>query len=297
MKPFCCCRIGNGGRGRSCELIGCGTHVCSFGQWMKQGCNWGNKTRCMGRGKFALGLVWGCDVSPQCAAGGKKRKRKRVKKKLLHPKSGARSAEVKWGKNSQGCDWKGEKLIWQLFLFALLMFPLRTKHPQHPSPPPRLSKLCNPPLHTPHYFITQSPNFHFWPFPNTHKLLPPCLCCSLLLQTSTSFVSNSHRASSSSFPSHRKLTASPPTRRLPRSPTPSWKSTLHHSSAHWPETKPFLPRKHPALKHFGSSVFSPGTRRGGQGGGVWGDGGVVLELNGDHVGVSSRPVNQKPADV
>lgn len=38
--------------------------------------------------------------------GGKKEKgkRKRVKKKLLHPKSGARSAEVKWGKNSQGCD-------------------------------------------------------------------------------------------------------------------------------------------------------------------------------------------------
>lgn len=24
---------------------------------------------------------------------------------------------------------------------------------------------------------------------------------------------------------------------------------------------------------------------------------MVLELNGDHVGVSSRPVNQKPADV
>lgn len=52
---------------------------------------------------------------------------------------------------------------------------------------------------------------------------------------------------------HHKLTAPP---------TPSWKSTLHHSSAHWPETKPFLPRKHPALKHFGSSVFSPGTWRG-----------------------------------
>ncbi len=33
------------------------------------------------------------------------------------------------------------------------------------------------------------------------------------------------------------------------------------------------------------------------GGGFWGDGGVVLELNGDHVGVSSRPVNQKSADV
>ena len=61
-------------------------------------------------------------------------------------KGGAKSAEVKWGRNSQGCDWKGEKLIWQLFLLALLMFPLRTKHPLHP-----LSHLGSPNSLTPRH--------------------------------------------------------------------------------------------------------------------------------------------------
>lgn len=120
LKPFCCCRIGNGGRGRSSELIGCGTHVCSFGQWMKQGCNWGNKTRCMGRGKFALGLVWGCDVSPQCAAGGKKRKRKKEKSKKETPssKKWSQISRGKVGQEFSGVWLKG----WEVNLAA---FPLR----------------------------------------------------------------------------------------------------------------------------------------------------------------------------
>lgn len=47
-------------------------------------------------------------------------------------KNGPRSTEVKWDRNSPGRDWKGEKLIWQLFLLTLLMFPLRTKLHQRP---------------------------------------------------------------------------------------------------------------------------------------------------------------------
>ena len=114
------------GRGRSRKRIGCGTGVCSrtFGQRVQLG-----EGVVVGH-KIVLGLVWGCDVSRQCGA--RKKERGEKKKQPLRPKSGARSAEVKWDRNSQGCDWKGEKLIWQLFLLALLMFPLRTKHPQHP---------------------------------------------------------------------------------------------------------------------------------------------------------------------
>lgn len=59
-------------------------------------------------------------------------KKKGKENQVIHPKSAARSAEVKWDRNSLGCDWKGEKLIWQFFLLALLMFPLWTKYPQHP---------------------------------------------------------------------------------------------------------------------------------------------------------------------
>lgn len=51
---------------------------------------------------------------------------------LRQKKNGPRSAKVKWDRNSPGRDWKGEKLIWQLFLLTLLMFPLRTKQHQHP---------------------------------------------------------------------------------------------------------------------------------------------------------------------
>lgn len=68
-------------------------------------------------------------------------------------KSVVRSAEVKWGRNSQGCDWKGEKLIWQLFLLAFLMFPLRNKHPLLP-----LSRLASPnPLTSKHPAIPTHP--------------------------------------------------------------------------------------------------------------------------------------------
>lgn len=97
------------------------------------------------------------------------------------------------------------------------MFPLGTKHPQHP-----LCHLTSPNSPTPRHPATQPPahlTSTFKPPPNT--LLPPYLFCDLLLQTSTCLVSFSHYPSSPSVflsSSHYRLTSPLP---QPRERAPS----------------------------------------------------------------------------
>lgn len=248
--------------------------------------------------KVVLRLAWWRNISLRSKKG---------EKDKTETNSGVRSAEVKWGRNSQGCDWKGEKLIWQLFLLALLMFPLRTKHPQHP-----LHRLTSPNSPTPHFPTTQLQ----LPAPAEHKLTHSCYPTYATVR----FVNPPTHTHMPCFhfpqvllfwlfppSSHHKTP--PPTKKKERLPPTTTTRSRTLVKKHPPPQQCTLTRDETFSPQETSCsetlwlkcVFSRDMEKWGAGvgggRGVWGDGGVVLELNGDHVGVASRPVNQKPTHV